>query len=99
MAARAAALQQAGAGVDEVEAALRQAIAAAQRQHAKSLELRAAMDLARVRHQQGRGAEARAELARVYDWFTEGRDTADLTEARALLADLAAASRTPAQKD
>ncbi len=49
------------------------------------LELRAAMSLARLWQQQGKRAEARALLAPIYDWFTEGFDTADLQEARALL--------------
>jgi len=55
------------------------------RQEAKSLELRAAMSLSRLWQQQGKQAEARALLTLVYGWFTEGFDTADLQEARALL--------------
>jgi predicted ATPase len=57
----------------------------ARRQQAKSLELRAAMSLARLRQRQGKGIEARALLAPIYGWFTEGFDTADLQEAKALL--------------
>ena len=57
----------------------------ARRQQAKSLELRAAMSLARLWQRQGQRAEARALLAAVYNWFTEGFDTADLQEAKALL--------------
>jgi predicted ATPase len=57
----------------------------ARRQQAKSLELRAAMSLARFWQQQGKRAEAQALLAPVYGWFTEGFDTADLQEARSLL--------------
>jgi predicted ATPase len=57
----------------------------ARRQQAKSLELRAAMSLGRLWQQQGKRQEARALLAEVYDWFTEGFDTADLQEAQALL--------------
>src|SRR5262245_57366466 len=54
-------------------------------QGAKSLELRAAMSLSRLWQQQGKGLEARGLLAQVYGWFTEGFDTADLQEAKALL--------------
>ena len=52
------------------------------------LELRAAMSLSRLWQSQGKRAEARELLAPVYGWFTEGFDTADLQEARRLLADL-----------
>ena len=57
----------------------------ARRQEAKSLELRAAMSLARLWQQQGKRTEARELLAPVYGWFTEGFDTADLQDAKALL--------------
>ena len=57
-------------------------------QQAKSLELRAAMSLGRLWQQQGKHAEAYDLLAPIYGWFTEGFDTADLQEARALLAAL-----------
>ena len=67
------------------ETCLHQALAIACRQHAKSLELRAAMSLARLWQQQGKRAEAHALLAPIYDWFTEGFDTADLQDAKALL--------------
>jgi predicted ATPase len=60
----------------------------ARRQQAKSLELRAAMSLARLWQQQGKRAEARELLAEVHGWFTEGFDTADLQEAKALLEEL-----------
>src|SRR5262249_40318930 len=75
----------------QVEAAVcfQHAIRIAQTQHAKSLELRAATSRARLWQQQDKRAEAYALLAPVYDWFTEGFDTADLQEARALLAVLA----------
>jgi predicted ATPase len=73
----------------EVEACFRQALAIARRQQAKSLELRAAMSLSRLWQQQGKRDEARALLAPVYGWFTEGFDTADLHETRALLEALA----------
>jgi predicted ATPase len=69
----------------EAEAWLRRALDVAHRQEAKSLELRAAMSLSRLWQQQGKQAEARALLAPIYAWFTEGFDTADLQEAKALL--------------
>jgi predicted ATPase len=78
-------LRQPGTPQAEAEAWLRQALDVARRQEAKSLELRAAMSLSRLWQQQGKRAEARALLASVYDWFTEGFDTADLQEAKALL--------------
>jgi predicted ATPase len=61
----------------------------AQSQQARSFELRAATDLARLWAEQGRPAEARDLLAPVYAWFTEGFDTADLKAAKALLDQLA----------
>ena len=64
------------------------AIDIARQQSAKSLELRAVMSLSRLRQQQGKREEARQRLAEIYGWFTEGFDTADLQEARALLAEL-----------
>ena len=66
-----------------------QALAIARRQQAKSWELRAATSLSRLWQQQGKRAEAYALLAPVYGWFTEGFDTADLQEAKALLEALA----------
>jgi len=76
----------AGAGtLSEAETAMQQSIAVARRQNAKSWELRCAMSLARLRRQQGRPQEAVALLAPIYAWFTEGFDTADLKEAKALL--------------
>ena len=57
----------------------------ARRQQAKSLELRAATSLARLWRQQGKRQEAYNLLAPVYNWFTEGFDTADIEEAKALL--------------
>jgi predicted ATPase len=70
---------------EEAEAWLQRALDVARRQGAKSLELRAAMSLSRLWQQQGKGLEARGLLAQVYGWFTEGFDTADLQEAKALL--------------
>jgi predicted ATPase len=69
----------------EAEASLQQALNVARSQKSKSLELRAAMSLACLRRQQGRASEGRELLAKCYGWFTEGFDTADLQEARALL--------------
>jgi predicted ATPase len=77
-------------GAPEAAAAcLTEALAVAQRQEAKSFELRAATSLARLWQGHGRCAEARNLLAPVYAWFTEGFDTADLKQAKALLAELA----------
>ena len=72
----------------EVEGNITHALTIARRQGAKSLELRAAMSLARLWQRQGKRDEARQLLAEVYNWFTEGFDTADLQEAKALLAEL-----------
>ena len=58
-------------------------------QKARSLELRAATSLARLRREQGRRAGARELLAPIYGWFTEGFDTADLKDAKARLDELA----------
>jgi len=68
---------------------LQRALDVARRQEAKSLELRAAMSLSRLWQQQGKQAAAGALLAPLYGWFTEGFDTADLQEAKALLDELA----------
>jgi predicted ATPase len=65
------------------------ALAVARQQQAKSWELRAAMSLARLWRDQGKVSQARELLAPVYGWFTEGFDTRDLKEAKALLAELA----------
>jgi predicted ATPase len=73
----------------QAEACFQQALDVACRQQAKSLELRAAMSLARLWQRQGKRDEARVLLAPVYGWFTEGFDTADLQEAKALLDALA----------
>ena len=83
-------LVQAGKGpkLAEVEACFRQALDVARRQQAKSLELRTVVSLGRLWQQQGKRAAAHQLVAEVYNWFTEGFDTADLQEARALLAEL-----------
>ena len=65
-------------------------LSVARQQQAKSLELRAAMSMARLWRDQGKRNEARELLAPVYGWFTEGFDTLDLKEAKALLDELAA---------
>jgi predicted ATPase len=71
----------------QAEACFQQAFAVARHQKARSLELRAAMSLARL-WQQGKRTEARDLLAPIYGWFTEGFDTADLHDAKALLEEL-----------
>ena len=68
---------------------MRRAMGVARRQEAKALELRAAMSLARLWQHQGKRTEAYDLLAPIYEWFTEGFDTADLQEAKALLEELA----------
>jgi predicted ATPase len=73
----------------EAESCFQQTLDVARRQHAKSLELRGAMSLSRLWLRQGKRIEARQLLAAVYKWFTEGLETADLQEARTLLAGLA----------
>src|SRR5262249_52998277 len=72
----------------EAEACFLKAIDIARKQQAKSLELRAATSLARLWQQQGKQAEAHKLLSDVYNWFTEGFDTKDLQEAKALLDEL-----------
>jgi predicted ATPase len=72
----------------EAEECFLRAIEIAQKQQAKSLELRASTSLARLWQPQGKGQEARLILAGVYNWFTEGFDTKDLQEAKALLEEL-----------
>jgi predicted ATPase len=81
-------LQLDAAEAPRAETCFRRAIDIARAQQAKSLELRAATSLARVWGKQARRAEARDLLAPVYGWFTEGFDTADLIEAKALLNEL-----------
>jgi predicted ATPase len=69
----------------QAAACFQEALDIARQQGAKSLELRAAMSLSRLWQQQGKRTEALQLLAAVFDWFTEGFDTVDLQEARALL--------------
>lgn len=72
----------------QIAACFQQAIALAQAQQAKATELRATLSLSRFHLRQGQPAAAYEPLAAIYQWFTEGRDTADLLEAKALLAAL-----------
>ncbi len=72
----------------EAEACFLNAIEIARKQQAKSWELRAATSLARLWQQQGKKAEAHELLSEIYNWFTEGFDTKDLQEAKALLEEL-----------
>jgi predicted ATPase len=74
-----------GNGHLEAETCFQQALDVARHQHAKSLELRAATSLARLWQQQDKRQDAYDLLAPVYEWFTEGFDTADLKEAKGLL--------------
>jgi TOMM system kinase/cyclase fusion protein len=81
-------LAQSAAQVEEAATCFRQALAVARQQQAKSWELRAAMSLSRLWQQRSKRQEAFDLLASVYGWFTEGFDTADLQEAKALLDEL-----------
>src|SRR5262249_25471396 len=81
-------LQQDAGSDDEAATCFCQALDVARHQQAKSLELGATMSLSGLWQRQGKRNEARQLLAEVYDWFTEGFDTADLQEAKALLAEL-----------
>jgi predicted ATPase len=83
-------LRQAVPDTSQAEACFHQAPDIACQQHAKSWELRTTTSLSRLWQQQGKRGEAHALLAPIYNWFTEGFDTADLQEARALLAALEA---------
>ncbi len=76
------------ASLGQAEALLRRALEIAQHQETKSFELRAATSLARLWEGQGKRAEAHGLLAPVYNWFTEGFDTADLQDAKVLLEEL-----------
>ena len=85
-------LHQATPNVAQAETCFHQSISIAQHQSAKSLELRAATSLAKLWQSQGKRDEARELLEPVYSWFTEGFDTADLIEAKALLDELSEGS-------
>ena len=80
-------LRQAVPDPAQAEASFQQALAIARRQQAKSWELRVAVSLSRLWQQQGKQDEVQQLLAPLYSWFTEGFDTADLQEAKALLGD------------
>jgi predicted ATPase len=82
-------LGQALPDASQAEACFQQALAVARHQQAKSWELRVALSLSRLWQRQGKRTEARELLAPLYGWFTEGFDTADLQEAKALLTALA----------
>ena len=73
----------------KAEAHFERALAVAREQQAKSWELRAAMSMARLWRVQGKRLQARDLLAPIYGWFTEGFDTLDLKQAKALLDELA----------
>ena len=73
---------------DKASGLYRKALSIAEEQEAKLWELRASISLARLRRDQGRFAEGRDLLAPIFGWFTEGFDTPDLKEAKALLAEL-----------
>ena len=70
------------------QASLEKALSVARRQQAKSFELRAAISLAHLWQKQGKHDRARRMLEQIYNWFTEGHNTADLREAQTLLAEL-----------
>jgi predicted ATPase len=78
-------LKQNASNVEEATNCFRKAIEISRKQSAKSWELRATMSLVRLTDKQGRHDEARSMLAEIYNWFTEGFDTADLKDAKALL--------------
>ena len=86
--ARALVIESGHCASTDAQELLEESMAVAKNQEARSLELRAAVDLARLHRDQGRHAEARDLLAPVYGWFTEGFDTPDLKEAKALLHEL-----------
>jgi adenylate cyclase len=72
----------------QAESCFQQAIEVARRQQARSWELRATNSLCRLWQRQGKTTEARQRLSEIYGWFTEGFETGDLTEAKALLEEL-----------
>jgi predicted ATPase len=76
--------------ISEARSCFQRAIELARRQNAKSLELRATVSLAKLLDHQGNCEEARAMLADIYNWFTEGFNTADLKDAKTLLVQLGA---------
>jgi len=87
-------LDQAPADPEGAEIWLRDALEVARLQQSKSMELRVAVDLARLWQSQGRGMAALDLLRPIYGWFTEGFGTRDLTEAKALLLELGSSGAT-----
>ncbi len=81
-------LKQSNSNTTEAQNCFERAIEIARNQSAKSWELRATMSLARLLDQQGSRDTARTMLAKIYNWFTEGFDTADLKDAKTLLDEL-----------
>ena len=81
-------LRQDDSNAAETQSCFQRAIDIARKQSAKSFELRATTSLARLLESLGRRGEARTMLAEIYGWFTEGFDTADLKDAKALLEQL-----------
>jgi predicted ATPase len=81
-------MMQDDSNVARPQSCFQRAIEIARKQSAKSLELRATMSLARLLAKYGKRAEAQTMLAEIYDWFTEGFDTADLKDAKLLLDEL-----------
>jgi predicted ATPase len=81
-------LRQDDSNIAEARSCFDRAIEIARKQSAKSWELRATTSLARLLSNQGKRDEARAMLSEIYGWFTEGFDTADLKDAKALLEEL-----------
>jgi len=88
-------LDRSGAPAADAEGYLHRALELAKEQHAKSLELRAAMSLARFWRERSKAQEARRLLGDVYGWFTEGFDTVDLRKAQKLLAGLESSAVAP----
>ena len=82
-------LKQDDPNATEAQSCFQRAIEVARKQSAKSWELRATTSLARLLQKQGSRDQARTMLAEIYGWFTEGFDTADLKDAKALLDELA----------
>jgi predicted ATPase len=82
-------LMQDASNAAQAEQSFRTAIDISRKQSAKSWELRATTSLARLLDRQGKRDEARTMLADIYNWFTEGFDTADLKDAKGLLDELA----------
>jgi predicted ATPase len=87
--ARALVVEGGASVLTDAQKLLEESLAVAKNQKARSLELRAAADLARLHRDQGRLAAGHDLLAAVYDWFAEGFDTQDLKDAKALLDELA----------